>query len=513
MDNLWTTLQVCYNQDMCKNLKQNYLKANVDIESKIRRENYQGIEHLVVPVIAAKEMVMNGYYYPAEEFSDWVETWNGVPVPISHPQVNGVAISAKAPRIQELNSVGWFFNAEFTPDNKLKGEIWINLNKVAKLNANYLIESFESGEIVEVSTGLFSNVEMVSGEFNGVGYEGIIRHIRPDHLALLPNEVGACSIEDGCGAMRNNSCQCKEPKTVIDKVNKALKLIGDKLGLNVNKSSFSEIIDKVRDELMIEYSDPNTYIYILDIYDNEVIYGVSMENKDTLYKRSYVHTDNQVKIGDDTQEVIRKTIYKPVISENKLKINGGITPMDKEKLIQSVITNKTNAFTEEDKESLEGLSDDVLTKMVANTEEEEVETNGESKEESQEETTETPEPSSESSEGSDKDPATELPTEQTTDQKVNTLLEKVVDSDVKEILSNAVKEYTEKKQVLVNTIVKESELTEEEVKSLTFNQIQKLANSFKKSDYTGRGTVSVNTEKKYEPASVFNSIIKDKEGK
>lgn len=504
MHKLW------YNFNMDKKLNSYYLKANVDTTMQTRRETFEDVEHLVVPVIAAKEMVMNGYFYPAEEFSDWVETWNGVPVPISHPQVNGVAISAKSPRIQELNSVGWFFNAEFTKDKKLKGEIWLNTVKIKKLNANYIIERFESGDIIEVSTGLFSNVEMVSGEFNGEAYEGIIRHIRPDHLALLPNEVGACSIEDGCGAMRNN-CACKEPKTVMDKVNKAIRLIGDKLGLNVNKEDFNEIVTNLGTKLTESY--PDNFTYILDVYDNEVIYEVSGNGKDTLYKRSYVNTDGTVTLGDDTLEVVRKTTYNPIVSGNKLKINGGREPMDKETIIQSVIANKSNGFTEEDKASLEELNEVVLSKMVANEEEgKEVETD-EAIEESKEESTPAIESSEEPIEGSSEEPIAELPTEQTTEQKVNSLLDSVDDSEVKEMLSNAVKEHTEKKQVLVNTIVKESELTVEEVKGLSFNQIQKIANSLKKPSFNGRGSVLTGNTIEVKPASVFASILKDKEGK
>lgn len=463
---------------MSKEFKPQYLKANVDTSVNIRREMFEDVEHLVVPVIAAKQMVMNGFFYPAEEFRDWVETWNGVPVPISHPQVNGVAISARAPRIQELTSVGWFFNVEFTQDNKLKGEIWINTEKAKKLNAEYIIDKFENGEIMEVSTGLFSNLEMVSGTYDGVPYDAIIRHIRPDHLALLPNEVGACSIEDGCGAMKNNTdCACKEPKTIREKFNKALRLVGEKLGLNVNKDSFYKIMDSVRVALTSEYND--AWPLILDIYDDEVIYEV--DGYTTLFKRSYVMTDGKVLLGDDIQEVVRKTTYVPVISDNKLE-NGGNSIMDKDKLIQNVIANSYNSFTESDKSMLEGLSEEILTKMAVNTEETETV--------SEETTTEEPqaEAKEESTEETTKEESTEEGVEETTEQKVNSLLEGVEDTEVKEFLGNAVAKHRAEKEALVENIVANSAFTKEEVKVMSFNHLTKLAESVKKPSFNGRGT-------------------------
>src|SRR5690606_20175922 len=45
----------------------------------------------------------------------------------------------------------------------------------------------------------------VVGELNGKPYTAKQVNLRPDHVALLPGEVGACSIADGCGAPRINS--------------------------------------------------------------------------------------------------------------------------------------------------------------------------------------------------------------------------------------------------------------------------------------------------------------------
>ena len=43
-----------------------------------------------------------------------------------------------------------------------------------------------------------------TGDWNGKAYVGIARNYRPDHLAILPDMKGACSIADGAGLCRNH---------------------------------------------------------------------------------------------------------------------------------------------------------------------------------------------------------------------------------------------------------------------------------------------------------------------
>ena len=63
----------------------------------------------------------------------------------------------------------------------------------------------EKGLLMEVSTGLFSDDESIQGQWNDKKYIGIVRNHKPDHLALLPGGVGACSANDGCGIRINSA--------------------------------------------------------------------------------------------------------------------------------------------------------------------------------------------------------------------------------------------------------------------------------------------------------------------
>ena len=196
---------------MPKNSGAIYILATADTEA-IRTETFMDQEHLVVPVVALVEGVVrpSNSSSPelalASEFARHLQGWNGRPVVLDHPAVNGLKVSANSPEVLQEESFGMLFNTSLE-DGKLKQEMWINLSRVSELgdDVKEAIQALQDGEITEVSTGLFTDVEMRKGTFKGQTFEGIWRNVTPDHLAILPEGIkGACSVEDGCGAPRLN---------------------------------------------------------------------------------------------------------------------------------------------------------------------------------------------------------------------------------------------------------------------------------------------------------------------
>lgn len=176
-----------------------------------RRATLDGREYVVARVVPIMEAVLNNYFIPREEIAAYVEAWNYVPVPLGHPQNDyGDYISARSPG-QVEHSLGHFFNAHMQ-GTKLVGEVWLDLEKCQRLGgeAAECLRRIEANEPIECSTAFFPETDMTPGIFNGVRYQGIHRHLRPDHLALLPDAVGACSIADGCGVRPHHlQCQCQ----------------------------------------------------------------------------------------------------------------------------------------------------------------------------------------------------------------------------------------------------------------------------------------------------------------
>lgn len=185
-------------------------RTSVSTGDICRTEILDGREYRVFPVVLIVDnVVMNGLLYPAEELESFAESWNGIPIPLYHPEDEaGDFLSANIPAVLEKWTMGRLFNVVHE-GGRLKGEMWID---VAKCQVNEpmqaALDRLESGMPTEVSTGLYCEVELTNGRMNGVPYDGIARNIHPDHLALLPEQEGACNWKDGCGVPRVNA---KEP--------------------------------------------------------------------------------------------------------------------------------------------------------------------------------------------------------------------------------------------------------------------------------------------------------------
>lgn len=198
-----------------------------------RTEYLNGVEYLVAPVVAIREGVLNGELILSEEISRFVQSWNGVPLTINHPQVDGIHVSASSsPEVLEQFGIGLFMNAKFE-DDSLKGECWINVEKCKRLGGEALValERIQKGLPVEVSTGYFAETKAEAGVFNEKPYVGVQSNIVPDHLALLPNAVGACSWQDGCGTPRTNKNE--ERYGMKTQILDALKVIVNSFGFDL----------------------------------------------------------------------------------------------------------------------------------------------------------------------------------------------------------------------------------------------------------------------------------------
>jgi hypothetical protein len=181
---------------------------------------FLGQEHLVVPVVAMIEGVRfgaaqsSGELGLASEFGKFPDGWNNRPCTTGHPKVPSdpedpesplVFTSAGSPQVVTTYGFGFIANTSLE-DGKLKMEAWLNTARAAEIPAAQdAVDRINAGETVEVSVGFFCEVEGKPGKFKSQAYTGIWRNIVPDHLAILGvNDIGACSIEDGCGIPRVN---------------------------------------------------------------------------------------------------------------------------------------------------------------------------------------------------------------------------------------------------------------------------------------------------------------------
>jgi hypothetical protein len=185
--------------------------------SLVRTETFREREYTVVPVIALVEGVIQSMnaekpeFVSAQDFGLFAVGWNGRPLVMNHPTVDGAPVCANQPQVLADYQIGWVFNAG-ADDSSLYLEAWVDNELAAGLSTESAeaLQAMQNGEVVEVSTGLYALVVPESGVYDGEEYFGVWKNIVPDHLAILPSGViGACSIADGCGTNRVNTASAE----------------------------------------------------------------------------------------------------------------------------------------------------------------------------------------------------------------------------------------------------------------------------------------------------------------
>ncbi len=248
----------CYS--MWRNRDKTESNARAPLFSNSFREvEKAGKKFLVVSGIPVREQVMNTYLVPAAEIARSIAGWNDTAISIQHPKSNNGSANVPDP---DVAIIGRFYNARWDGNHaRMSGEYWIEIDEAMKWKeGETIINSIKAGKILETSTGYYADDDPTPGEFNGRAYKTIHRNLLPDHIAILPNEIGACSIHDGCGINRNvklNECECDCPfknESIED-------------SLNEINAAFAKEFNKLSDGQVL----PQPNLWIRKTYDDHVI--------------------------------------------------------------------------------------------------------------------------------------------------------------------------------------------------------------------------------------------------
>jgi hypothetical protein len=304
---------------------------------KTRNELLEGRNYLVVPMVMLTEGVHTGsngaLYYPRSELAKTPMIWNHKPIVVYHPMMNGQAVSACEPTIISARKVGLIMNTAYesgrgSKPGRLKAEAWLELDRLKSVDSRVL-NAIQKGQMVEVSTGLFTDNEQVDGRWGKEPYVAIARNYRADHLAILPDEKGACSIADGAGLMRNAQISHDEIRTQLQSQIKTTKTLANG----------------------VLSGDGTSQPWIRDIYGTFCVYSCG----DNMYQQGYEMKDGKVSIKGQPQEVTRKQSY--TTKDGKV-LNTGV-PMKKlnqEQIVELLINSADTVFDEGDREWLEAQS-------------------------------------------------------------------------------------------------------------------------------------------------------------
>jgi len=356
------------------------ITIRINNELNPRTEILDNVDHVVYPVIMINEGVHNRIFYPNSELERSVQNWNGSPIPIYHPEKNGIPISCNSPEIYNKQVVGKVFNSHMDGDN-LKADLYLNKDKVNSLMPD-LFTFLENDGQMDVSTGLFSDDIYQTGDFEGEEYDSIAVNIRPDHLAILPGQKGACSWEDGCGIRANQEKQKnkkndggkmkrgnKKPKNNIDDVEEIPQ--NEKQETKINKKEGNEmktmkeccpdtVNEFIKQNSQFEGKEDDLMSMTEDVF-KMVVLGTDTKGD----KEPKVNTKKDDKANDKEPKTLSfDEVMAKADPETRESIAMGkkLLKNHRSKLIDNIKANSNEAFTDEE---LNGFDLDMLEKLVS----------------------------------------------------------------------------------------------------------------------------------------------------
>ena len=281
-----------------------------------------GSTYTIKDVVGAiDDIVMNSRLYPADQLKAAASTLEGKPAPAGHPKNSaGQAISALNGEALASAWIGSYVrNARHEAGRTIADVVVNEAQARAHPDGAKLIERLDAAiagtntDPIHVSTGLMMDPIIANGESRGKKYSSIVTNIRYDHLAILLNEQGAATPEQGVGMFLNSAGEAEQVEEVVintepeDKRNAGLlgwikRLIG-----NESDMSFDQISDKL-------YKALPENSWLREVYSKYVIYVTEAPGRDSAYYRQDYAIDSAGSLSflGSPVEVTRRVEYKPV---------------------------------------------------------------------------------------------------------------------------------------------------------------------------------------------------------
>lgn len=250
------------------------IQVNTKIScNKIRRETYNGREHIVVPSYTLPfGIVMNREYYPESEIIANYQSLEGTLAPLGHPTVDGKFVSAFSPEGLNIGFCGaWNRNVELR-GNRVYVEKWVDVETASHseqgrelLSRLEALEKGESKDPIWSSVAVYRQRMPATEEMKAQGADSVVKIMSIDHDAILLHEPPAASPEQGVGLMVNTD-QAKPLMAVAMKENSY------------------RTLERQLTEAARELFPDADYVYVVDFTDKEVTIAT---NKNYAEKYNY----------------------------------------------------------------------------------------------------------------------------------------------------------------------------------------------------------------------------------
>jgi len=337
------------------------------------REDYlDGRLHLVVPAVAIAEGVWEGsegpIMYEADDLRAADPVWNHRPIVLGHPKKKGKPVSAADPEILNKYGLGIMLNTRTGEDGKQRYEAWIDVDKANKVDVR-VVRNIRRKTKVETSTGLYADLKKGDGDWNGKPYKYTAKEHKPDHMAVLLDEVGAYSVADGGGLLANSATMPEDVRHFLQNTVTAW-LAQRRLTTN---GSVENIKAQLYRKLAATYGEPGKewYGHVEAMFDNVVVFSTGGPDWSCM-KVGFKETKDGVELIGEAEPVKSVHGYRSA-DGSVLMVNGsadlltGDDDMTAKEHAAALVAN--GQFAESDRAWLEGLGEGVLKiKVVAKPE-------------------------------------------------------------------------------------------------------------------------------------------------
>lgn len=303
----------------------------INSASNITTETINGSEHIVVKGVVpiVDDVVMNGGLYPAAEINQGFGTMERKLMPLGHPKVDGNYISANDPvAVNDFHGGAFAMNVT-KADGRVVMDMAVNRRyaeahpKGAKLLERLdAMVNKEQVEPIHISTGLLLNKRASKGESRGKKYTWIASNMQFDHIAILLDEPGAATPDDGVGIFVNAAGDQLQIETVnLADGSDCTKegLINKTKFFFTNASNFSfDDIQRALSQKLREGKPDDCYAWPDSVWPDKFIY--SAEGK-TYQQKYLIDDDGTAEFVGEPVEVVRKP------TEYEIKTNGANNPM------------------------------------------------------------------------------------------------------------------------------------------------------------------------------------------
>lgn len=323
-------------------------------EGPMRTERLWQRDFTVFPATLVREQVLDNNlgrsFLPVDEIERSVEAWNMMPVVIRHPVRNGEPISAREVEVLNATGVGFLFRARMK-GTSLVADVLLDPELVESVDgASDVVTNVSEEGAAELSTGFGARIENVGGQFDGRDFDLIMRDLTPDHLALLPDEVGACSVGDGCGLGVNE--RRANPERVRGWLLRRYRDTLDAFNRWVGRTDARQQSDEdrrmqIQEALQDSFGGANTRIFIDSMFsdDNTVVFERFNESNGEfdLMRVSFSMDGNNVSFTGDPEPVRRVTSFEPVANADGTSAPQptGEDIMNRSEMIRRLVANGT----------------------------------------------------------------------------------------------------------------------------------------------------------------------------